>query len=199
MAVHVTIDSSAVLDAAVRPGHVLSPLQAQKLGYRIADRLKRETEANLVSLVDACLPSMIEAVSSKSREHVVLNFDGACKGNPGPSGAGYVILDHRGHTVREGHQALGIATNNVAEYRALIAGLQAIRELCFVGEVHAVGDSLLVVEQMAGRWKVKDPRLAQLRDQARALTATFASFKISHCPREQNARADQMANQALAA
>jgi ribonuclease HI len=197
--VHVNITPDAVLNAAVRLGQVLSPLQAQELGYRIAGRLEREAEANLVDLVGACLPLMTEAAPGISEERVVVHFDGACKGNPGPSGAGFVILDSRGDTVREGHQALGIATNNVAEYQALIAGLQAAREVGFAGEVHAVGDSLLVVQQMAGNWKAKDPKLAQLRDQARALAAGFASFKISHCPREQNARADQMANQALAA
>lgn len=128
---------------------------------------------------------------------VLIEADGGSRGNPGPAGYGCVIWSHDHQTVLAEHaQAVGITTNNVAEYRALIAGLEEARRLG-ANEVDVSMDSKLVVEQMAGRWKVKNAGLAELNQQARALASTFDSASFQWIPRGQNAYADRLANEAM--
>lgn len=125
-------------------------------------------------------------------ESYKLFFDGASKGNPGAAGAGAVLIAPDGSTTNC-NQSLGVATNNVAEYKALILGLEAaIAE--DVRHIEVFGDSLLVVSQVSGQWKCRDANLETLRDKALALSLNFEQFKISHIPRGQNAQADQQAN-----
>jgi ribonuclease H / adenosylcobalamin/alpha-ribazole phosphatase len=128
---------------------------------------------------------------------VVIEADGGSRGNPGPAGYGAVVWDaDRSTVLAETKQAIGHATNNVAEYRALIAGLD---DAAKVGATEAAVymDSKLVVEQMAGRWKVKHPDLAQLHAQARTLAAQFARISYAWVPRERNTHADRLANEAM--
>ena len=128
---------------------------------------------------------------------VIVEVYGGSRGNPGPAGFGCVVLSHdRSEVLAEHKQAIGITTNNVAEYRGLIAGLEEARRLG--ADDVAVGmDSKLVVEQMTGRWKVKHPGMAELHQQARALASTFDSVSYAWMPRERNTHADRLANQAM--
>ncbi len=128
---------------------------------------------------------------------VLLEADGGSRGNPGPAGFGCVVWSADHATVLAEHKlAIGHTTNNVAEYRGLIAGLEEARRLGAT-EVAVSMDSKLVVEQMSGRWKVKNPGMAELHQQARALASTFASVTYSWIPREANKHADRLANEAM--
>jgi broad specificity phosphatase PhoE/ribonuclease HI len=128
---------------------------------------------------------------------VIVEADGGSRGNPGPAGFGCVVYADDHATVLAKHcQPIGITTNNVAEYRGLIAGLEEARRLG-AGELDVRMDSKLVVEQMSGRWKVKHPGLAELHQQARALASTFDTVRFSWIPREQNKVADRLANEAM--
>lgn len=128
---------------------------------------------------------------------VIVEADGGSRGNPGPAGFGCVLWSGD-HTVvlAEHGQAIGVTTNNVAEYRGLIAGLEEARRLG-AAQVAVRMDSKLVVEQMTGRWKVKHPGMAELHQQARALASTFESVSFTWIPREQNKHADRLANEAM--
>ena len=128
---------------------------------------------------------------------VIVEADGGSRGNPGPAGFGCVVwADDHATVLAEHRQPIGVTTNNVAEYRGLIAGLEEARRLG-AGEVDVRMDSKLVVEQMSGRWKVKHPGLAELHQQARALASTFGAVRFSWIPREQNKHADRLANEAM--
>jgi broad specificity phosphatase PhoE/ribonuclease HI len=128
---------------------------------------------------------------------VVIEADGGSRGNPGPAGYGSVVWSaDRGAVLAESKQAIGRATNNVAEYRGLIAGLDEAVKLG-ASEADVYMDSKLVVEQMSGRWRVKHPDLAPLHQQAAALSARFARITYSWIPREKNKHADRLANEAM--
>jgi len=127
---------------------------------------------------------------------LVLYADGAARGNPGPAGAGAVLLDDKGNVVVELTRFLGHATNNVAEYSALILGLEeALRR--GVRAIDVRMDSLLVVEQMRGRWRIKHPGLRPLALRAGELLASFPVRDIQHVPREENLLADALSNRAI--
>ncbi len=128
---------------------------------------------------------------------VLIEADGGSRGNPGPAGYGAVVLTaDRATVLGERKQAIGMATNNVAEYRGLIAGLTEAVELGAT-EVAVSMDSKLVVEQMAGRWRVKHPDLIELNREARALAARFEHIAFKWIPRERNTHADRLANEAM--
>lgn len=128
---------------------------------------------------------------------VIIEADGGSRGNPGPAGFGCVVWAADHATVLAEHkQQIGTTTNNVAEYRGLIAGLEEARRLGAT-EVAVRMDSKLVVEQMTGRWKVKHPAMAELHQQARALASTFDSVDYRWIPREKNKHADRLANEAM--
>ena len=128
---------------------------------------------------------------------VVIEADGGSRGNPGPAGYGAVVrTEDRATVLAETKQAIGQATNNVAEYRGLIAGLEDAVKLDAT-EVEVFMDSKLVVEQMAGRWKVKHPGLIELHAQARKLAARFDRISYAWIPRERNKHADRLANEAM--
>ena len=128
---------------------------------------------------------------------VIVEADGGSRGNPGPAGFGAVVwsVDHS-TVLAEIKEAIGTATNNVAEYRGLIAGLTESANLGAT-DVDAFLDSKLVVEQMSGRWKVKHPDLAQLHQEARRLASGFERISFSWIPREKNSHADRLANEAM--
>ena len=122
--------------------------------------------------------------------------DGASRGNPGPAGAGVVLLDDKGRELCTRAEYLGRCTNNVAEYRALILGLQAAREIgCMKPAVFL--DSELIVRQITGRYKVKNATLKPLFAEVRNLLQGFDSYTIAHVPRAQNSRADELANRGI--
>ncbi|MCG8920619.1 bifunctional RNase H/acid phosphatase [Actinokineospora sp. PR83] len=127
---------------------------------------------------------------------VSVEADGGSRGNPGPAGYGAVVFGRGGTVLAERAEAIGVATNNVAEYRGLIAGLRAAADLG-ADAVEVRMDSKLVVEQMAGRWKVKHPAMRPLADEARALARGFRSVTFTWIPRADNAHADRLANQAM--
>ncbi len=122
-------------------------------------------------------------------------FDGACRGNPGPAAAAYVVEDEDG-VVTEDARELGETTNNEAEYAALLAAVTEARELGYT-EVEAVGDSQLVVEQVKGNWRCKADNLRPLLHQVNDVVESFDGFRIRHVPREVNERADELANEVL--
>ncbi|MFF4790515.1 bifunctional RNase H/acid phosphatase [Streptomyces sp. NPDC001276] len=130
------------------------------------------------------------------REFIV-EADGGSRGNPGPAGYGAVVLDAAtGETLAEHAEYLGVATNNVAEYRGLLAGLRAAHALDPSAAVHVRMDSKLVVEQMSGRWKIKHPDLKPL---ATAAAREFPADRVTYewIPRERNKHADRLANEAM--
>jgi len=126
---------------------------------------------------------------------VHLYFDGASRGNPGPASVGYVLVDDSG-IVTEGGETIGTATNNQAEYAALVKALEVATDYGF-DEAHVRGDSELIVKQIRGEWSTNDPDLREKRVRARELLMQFEDWQIEHVPREINDRADQLANDAL--
>ncbi|MYS91990.1 MULTISPECIES: bifunctional RNase H/acid phosphatase [Streptomyces] len=130
------------------------------------------------------------------REFIV-EADGGSRGNPGPAGYGAVVSDAAtGETLREAAEYLGVATNNVAEYRGLVAGLRAAHELDPAATVHVRMDSKLVIEQMSGRWQIKHPDMKPL---AAAAARIFPPGRVTYewIPRERNKHADRLANEAM--
>ncbi|KBZ60570.1 multifunctional RNASE H/alpha-ribazole phosphatase/acid phosphatase [Mycobacterium [tuberculosis] TKK-01-0051] len=128
---------------------------------------------------------------------VVIEADGGSRGNPGPAGYGAVVwTEDRTTVLAEAKQAIGRATNNVAEYRGLIAGLDDALNLGAT-EAAVYLDSKLLVEQMSGRWKVKHPDLIELHAEARDRARRFARISYSWIPRERNTHADRLANEAM--
>ncbi|GGX52606.1 bifunctional RNase H/acid phosphatase [Streptomyces minutiscleroticus] len=128
---------------------------------------------------------------------LIVEADGGSRGNPGPAGYGAVVVDaETGRTLAERAEYLGTATNNVAEYRGLLAGLRAAHELDPAARVHVRMDSKLVVEQMSGRWKIKHPDLRPLASEAsRVLSPSRVTYEW--IPRERNKHADRLANEAM--
>ena len=125
-----------------------------------------------------------------------LSTDGGARGNPGPAAYGYVLEAEDGTVLAAHGETIGIATNNVAEYSALIAGLERARELA-VDEVEVVSDSELMVKQMRGEYRVKNEALKQLFLQASRLAGGFRDVSYTAVRREHNELADRLVNEAL--
>ena len=120
-------------------------------------------------------------------------FDGGSRGNPGPAGYGVYIVDDAGTVLAELSGALGVATNNVAEYNGLIAALQWAADHD-VTALSVKGDSLLLIEQMRGNYKVKNEGLKPLHMRARMLVMQIGNVSFAHVPREKNNDADRLSN-----
>jgi ribonuclease HI len=127
---------------------------------------------------------------------VVVNVDGGARGNPGPAAIGIVVSDTDGTVIDEVAERIGIATNNVAEWRALLRGIERARALG-AGEVELIGDSELVARQLTGAYKVKHASMKPLHAEALAALSGFDRWRIRTVPRAQNARADALVNAAL--
>jgi ribonuclease HI len=127
---------------------------------------------------------------------LIVHVDGGARGNPGPAAAASVISSPSGEVIDEQAQLLGTATNNVAEYRALLLGLARARELG-AGEVEVVGDSELIAKQVQGLYKVKHPAMRPLYVEAMEALRGFQRWSIRTVPRAQNAAADALVNAAL--
>jgi ribonuclease HI len=124
---------------------------------------------------------------------IVANVDGGARGNPGPAGYGAVITDEHGKVLAELFEGIGISTNNVAEYRGLIAALQWAADHGHT-RVHIKADSLLMVEQMRGNYRVKHEGLIPLYRQARGLVVKIGNVTFEHVRREMNKEADRLSN-----
>jgi ribonuclease HI len=127
---------------------------------------------------------------------VVLHVDGGARGNPGPAAIGVVISAPDGDVLEELAERIGVTTNNVAEYRALLRGVERARALGAT-EVEIVNDSELVARQLTGAYKVKHPAMKPLHAEAIGALRGFDSWRIRSVPRARNARADELVNQAL--
>jgi ribonuclease HI len=126
---------------------------------------------------------------------LVVNVDGGARGNPGPAAIGVVISDDGG-VLEEHAERIGEATNNVAEYRALLRGIERAAALG-ASELELIGDSELVVRQVRGEYKVKDATLRGLHEQVRLALEGFERWSIRHVGRDENAEADRLVNLAL--
>jgi ribonuclease H / adenosylcobalamin/alpha-ribazole phosphatase len=129
---------------------------------------------------------------------LIVEADGGSRGNPGPAGYGALVRDARtGELLAEVCDSIGTATNNVAEYSGLVAGLRTAAELAPGADAEIRMDSKLVVEQMSGRWKIKDQNLGALARTASDVAASLGKISYTWVPRDRNTRADRLANQAM--
>ena len=127
---------------------------------------------------------------------VVVNVDGGARGNPGPAAIGVVVSEPDGTVIDEVAERIGVATNNVAEYRAVLKGIERAQALG-AGEIELIGDSELVARQLTGAYKVKHAAMQELHGQAMALLRGFDAWSIESVPRARNAEADRLVNEAL--
>ena len=127
---------------------------------------------------------------------LTVHVDGGSRGNPGPAAIAAVLSDHNGEIVDSAGEVIGRATNNVAEYRALIFGIERAAALGAT-ELELVGDSELIVKQVRGEYRVKDAGLRPLHSAAQSALGDFAEWTIRHVKREQNAEADRLVNETL--
>lgn len=128
---------------------------------------------------------------------VVIYTDGGARGNPGPAGAGVVILQD-GKVLAEVQKYLGpVQTNNWAEYEAVVLALEKAKKLGLTGDIEFRLDSKLVVEQLMGNWKIKEPTLKPQVAKVKALLADFGVVSFTYVPREENKEADRLVNEAI--
>lgn len=132
---------------------------------------------------------------------IIVHSDGGARGNPGPAAIGVVIEKENGEMIEEISEAIGDTTNNIAEYTAVLRGLQVL-EVLFGAKVSEMEvdwrlDSELVVKQLAGEYKVKNPGLRPLFEEIRDLRARFPKLTLKHVRREENKEADRLVNEAL--
>jgi ribonuclease HI len=176
-------------------------LTAELLGGEFADISRKDIQAlfNQLAVHMRSCREWTDAASTKQvadRMRGSLYCDGASRGNPGPSGAGVVILAENGEQIFQLSRFLDNATNNEAEYRALIRGLSAAADIGIKG-VQIFLDSELVVNQLLGTYKVRNPRLLQLFEDAMSRLRLFDEYAIFHVGRELNQKADRLANEAI--
>ena len=172
----------------------------------VAKTLQRFSSLKAKGLQEILLRSAQRAEEKKATSQVLparkgipeffIQADGASRGNPGKAGVGAVISDARGRTVKELKCFLGMTTNNVAEYRAVILALEKALELGG-GSVTVYLDSELVVRQLRGEYKVREAHLQSLHRRALEILNRFSKYAIHYVPREENRRADQLANEAI--
>jgi len=174
----------------------LSPKYLQEILLHSADRLKEGPQPSPSSLPpEEAKPSPAEHARKEFPEFFI-HTDGASRGNPGEAGAGAVISDSQGRTLKELKLYLGMASNNVAEYRAAIHALERALELG-ARSVTLLLDSELVVRQLRGEYRVREPHLKTLHQKAQEVLNRFSQYSILYIPREENRRADQLANEAI--
>ncbi len=165
------------------------PLTAA-ISERMPDMDKRDIAALLVFAADA-----LGHPSCAPTDEATMHVDGASIGNPGPAGAGVVIVDCHNKKMAEISQPLGVTTNNVAEYQALIFGLRKARELG-VRRLHVRADSELMVKQINGDYRIRDEKLRILSREAKDIIDSFDSFDILHIDRSENRAADRLSKRA---
>jgi ribonuclease HI len=141
-------------------------------------------------------PARVNTSEATTPWKVRVYSDGAARGNPGPSGAGAVLVDASGQEVDRLGKYLGIQTNNYAEYMGLLLGLKRARDLG-IREVEVFADSELMIRQLGGRYQVRSPTLRPLYQEALRVLNDFSRVKLVHVPRKMNAAADEMSNRAI--
>ena len=156
------------------------------------DRDRKKKERVVAAVAEREAERAVEARPVRTR----LFTDGAARGNPGPAGAGAVIISPEGHVVAKLGKYLGETTNNVAEYTGLILGLKRAKAMG-LRELEVLADSELLVKQLSGEYKVKADHLQPLHDEAKALLKAFDVIDVRHIPREENEAADEMSNKAI--
>jgi ribonuclease HI len=164
--------------------------------------LAGEEALEAIRAVAAVLPAPVPASprprpASSPSAFPCIYIDGGSRGNPGPAGLGVVLIGPDGEIAERVHRYLGHATNNTAEYRALLAGLERARALGFTDHLTVYSDSELLVRQMQGRYQVKHPGLRPLYLAAREQLAAFRRVTMQHIPRELNGEADGLANRGI--
>lgn len=129
----------------------------------------------------------------KRYPHLIFHVDGASKGNPGPASIGVVVKTPDGEVIETLAESIGVATNNVAEYRALLKALEQAKKLG-AQEIHVYSDSQLMVRQIHGRYQIKDAGLKPLAIEVKKRLENFEKWALEDVPREQNAHADKLAS-----
>ena len=181
---------SDVAKAAIRSAAEID--EAMDLSRNDREKLKKErAEAEAAERAEKEAALKVEA-----EKRTRLFTDGAARGNPGPAGAGAVIVSAEGHIVAKVGKFLGESTNNVAEYMGLILGLKRAKAMG-IKELEVLSDSELLVKQMEGEYSVKADHLLPLHAEAKALFSGFPWIRLRHIPREENAQADAMSNRAI--
>ncbi len=159
-----------------------------------AEREQRRRERDAAEAAERAAQQ--EAVRVEAEKRTRLFTDGAARGNPGPAGAGAVIISPDGHIQARVGKFLGDSTNNVAEYMGLILGLRRAKAMG-IKELEVLSDSELLVKQLQGEYAVKAEHLLPLHQEAQALLKAFSWIQVRHIPREENAQADAMSNRAI--
>ena len=140
--------------------------------------------------------TQVDVINTTKKHHTIIYSDGGSRGNPGPSAAAFVIMDEHQNVIDTGGEYLGITTNNQAEYQGVRLGLERAREL----GLHSIEfriDSMLVVNQLRGSYKIKNRELWPINERIVALTETFERVRFTHVPRELNQQADSLVNALL--
>ncbi|MBL8915439.1 MAG: ribonuclease HI family protein [Archangium sp.] len=180
----------AVLRFIAREEPLLSTLGAFPQLTRVQLQRAMEKAATLLE------GGTVEEDQSPQWQRLRLYSDGAARGNPGPAGAGAVLVEPSGQVVDRLGKFLGHQTNNYAEYMGMLIGLKRARELN-VREVEVFADSELMIRQLGGRYQVKSPTLRPLYEEVLKLLNEFERVKLVHVPREMNRAADEMSNRAI--
>jgi ribonuclease HI len=184
------------LTATVRAFRGLTRERLGQLLEEAAQRLQGSTAAAEEAAASPASAPADEAPSRSATPRLRLYSDGAARGNPGPSGAGAVLIEPGGQVVAKLGKYLGTHTNNYAEYMGLLIGLKHAKSLG-AKEIEIFADSELLIRQLGGRYQVKSPSLRPLYEEAVKLLNDFSRVKLVHVPREMNAAADEMSNRAI--
>ncbi|MFL5343617.1 MAG: ribonuclease HI family protein [Hyalangium sp.] len=175
-------------------------LTRERLGQMLEEAAERldanSAEAEAPAAAPGSLPTAEESTARGATPRLRLYSDGAARGNPGPSGAGAVLVEPGGQVVAKLGKYLGTQTNNYAEYMGLLIGLKHAKSLG-AKEIEIFADSELLIRQLGGRYQVKSPTLRPLYEEAVKLLNDFSRVKLVHVPREMNAAADEMSNRAI--
>lgn len=185
------------LTATVRAFRGLTRERLGQVLEELAERLSAgAAEPQAEALAPASLPTAEESPVRVPTPRLRLYSDGAARGNPGPSGAGAVLVEPSGQVVARLGKYLGTQTNNYAEYMGLLIGLKHAKSMG-AKEIEVFADSELLIRQLGGRYQVKSPSLRPLYEEAVKLLNDFSRVKLVHVPREMNAAADEMSNRAI--
>ena len=174
-------------------------LNTHEDGMKITDQ-DRELANTIDTLVKATTDAQVEAIVDKETTKITevqLYADGGSRGNPGPSASGYVLMDMSGRIVLKAGEYLGVTTNNQAEYQALKLGLEHALQDFHSRDMHVYMDSMLVVNQMKGIFKIKNRDLWPIHNACVELAKKFDKISFDHVPRELNKLADEEVNKAM--
>ncbi|KFE63543.1 ribonuclease HI family protein [Hyalangium minutum] len=184
------------LTATVRAFRGLTRERLGQLLEEAASRLEGGEAEPSAEAPTPAAPTPDESPARSATPRLRVYSDGAARGNPGPSGAGAVLIEPGGTVVAKVGKYLGTQTNNYAEYMGLLLGLKHAKSLG-AKEIEVFADSELLIRQLGGRYQVKSPTLRPLYEEAVKLLNDFSRVKLVHVPREMNAAADEMSNRAI--